>query len=187
MSGFTVQHITFEDFSHNSKHAVSTVIHELIIKDDIRRGMFSLFDWGGMGFEKDITFGLSTGGDSPKYFFMTVRPDGSFFFSEQQLNLFELNEYSVCVQIFSDNRRAEGMIKYSDDDILAICGTDIFTLPEYMGLSTELKSGNTALLRFGLQISASTINISQNHSDTTLLSIAFWYSISDKMLFKSVS
>jgi putative ATPase len=76
---------------------------------------------------------------------MTVRPDGSFFFSEQQMNLLEVNEYSACVQIFGDKRRAEGMIKYSDDDILAICGTDIFTLPEYMGLSVELKSGNTAL------------------------------------------
>ena len=145
MSGFTVQHITFEDFSHNSKHAVSTVVNELIIKDDIRRGMFSLFDWGCMGFEKDITFGLSTGGDSPKYFFMTVRPDGSFFFSEQQMNLLEVNEYSACVQIFGDDKQVEGMIKYSDDDILAIRGTGMFTLPEYMGLSAELKSGNTAL------------------------------------------
>ena len=49
------------------------------------------------------------------------------------------------MQIFGDDKQVEGMIKYSDDDILAIRGTGMFTLPEYMGLSAELKSGNTAL------------------------------------------
>ena len=56
MNGFTVQHITFEDFSHDSKHAVSTVIHELIIKEDVRMGAISLFDWSGLGFSQDVAF-----------------------------------------------------------------------------------------------------------------------------------
>lgn len=145
MNGYTVQHITFEDFSHNSKYAISTVIHELIIKNDIRNGVISLFDWAALGFEKEIAFGISTGGESPRYFFMTIQPDGSFSFSEQKLNLFEMNEYSACVQIFDDDKQVVGIIKYSDDDILAIRNTEMFTLPEFEALNNELESGNTAL------------------------------------------
>ena len=56
-----------------------------------------------------------------------------------------MNEYSTCVQIFDDDNQVEGIIKYSDDDILVIRKTELFTLPEYQGLNDELKSGNTAL------------------------------------------
>lgn len=145
INGYTVQHITFEDFSHNSKYAISTVIHELIIKNDIQNGIISLFDWTTLGFEKEIAFGISTGGESPRYFFMTIQPDGTFSFSEQKLNLFEMNEYSACVQIFDDDKQVVGIIKYSDDDILAIRNTEMFTLPEFEALNNELESGNTAL------------------------------------------
>ncbi len=145
LRGFTVQHITFEDFAHNSRFAVSTVIHELIIKDDISKGRISLFDWNGLGFDKDIAFGLSTGGEAPRYFFMTIKPDGTFAFSEQHLNLFEMNEYSTCVQIFDDDKQVVGVVKYSDDDILVIRNTELFTLPEFEALDNELESGNTFL------------------------------------------
>lgn len=145
INGYTVQHITFEDFSHSSKYAISTVIHELIIKNDIQNGIISLFDWTTLGFEKEIAFGISTGGESPRYFFMTIQPDGAFSFSEQKLNLFEMNEYSACVQIFDDDKQVVGIIKYSDDDILAIRNTEMFTLPEFEALNNELESGNTAL------------------------------------------
>lgn len=144
-NGYAVQHITFEDFSHNSKFAISTVIHELIIKEDIRKGIISLFDWTKLGFSNNISFGLSTKSDHPRYFFMTIKPDGSFIFSEQQMNLFEMNEYSSCVEIFDDNKLIEGIIKYSDDDILAIRNSGISTLPEFEKLKAELNSGNTAL------------------------------------------
>lgn len=151
MNGYTVQHITFEDFTHNSKYAISTVIHELIIKNDIRNGVISLFDWAALGFEKEIAFGISTGGESPRYFFMIIQPDGSFSFSEQKLNLFEMNEYSACVQIFDDDKQVVGIIKYSDDDILAIRNTEMFTLPEFEALNNELESGNTALRNSNLK------------------------------------
>lgn len=145
MIGYTVQHITFEDFAHNSRYAISTVIHELIIKDDIQKGRLSLFDWATLGFDNDIAFGLSTGGESPRYFFMTIKPDGSFSFSEQKLNLLEMNEYSTCVQIFDDDKQVVGIVKYSDDDILVIRNTEMFTLPEFEALNNELEKGNTAL------------------------------------------
>lgn len=144
-NGYTVQHITFEDFSHNSKFAIRTVIHELIIKEDIRKGIISLFDWTKLGFSNDISFGISTKSDCPRYFFMTIKPDGSFIFSEQQMDLFEMNEYSSCVEIFDDDRLIEGIIKYSNDDVLAIRNSGLSTLPEFEGLKAELNSGNTAL------------------------------------------
>lgn len=145
LNGYSVQHITFEDFMAGGKYAISAVIHELIIKDDINKGKISLYDWSSLGFYKTISFGYSTGGKSPRYFFMNITPQGLFDFSEQQNDLFTFNEYSSCMQIFDDDEKVVGAIKYTDDDILVIKNTDLFTLPEMYELHNELLNNNTAL------------------------------------------
>lgn len=145
LTEYAVQHITFEDFYHNRKFAINTVINELIIKNDIKNGKLSLFDWSQFGFDKCVSFGISTNDDTPKYFFMTINPDGTFSLSEQQMDLFSYNEYSSCVEIFDNDKQIKGIIKFSDDDILAIRDTDMFTIPEMQELHNELTSGNTAL------------------------------------------
>ena len=145
LAKYTIQHITFEDFYHSRKFAISTVINELIIKNDIKNGKLSLFDWSQFGFDSCLSFGISTGGDIPKYFFMTISPDGTFLLSEQQLDLFSYNDYSSCVEIFNDDKQVQGIIKFSEHDILAIRNTDMFTIPEMHELHNELTSGNTAL------------------------------------------
>lgn len=145
LTGYTVQHITFEDFYHNRKHAIRTVINELIIKNDIQNGMLSLFDWSMFGFESDLSFGVTTGGEAPRYFFMNISPNGEFSFSEQELDLFSYTEYSSCVEIFGGDNQIKGIIKFSDDDILAIRDTELFTIPEMHELHNELAKGNTAL------------------------------------------
>ncbi len=145
LAGYIVQHITFEDFYHNRKFAISTVINELIIKNDIQNGKISLFDWSQLNLDSNISFGISTGGDAPRYFFMTVKPDGTFVLTEQQLDLFGFNEYSSCVEIFDSDKQIVGVIKFSENDILVIRNTELFTIPEAAALHDELTSGNTAL------------------------------------------
>ncbi len=145
LAGYTVQHITFEDFYHNRKFAISTVINELIIKDDIQNGKLSLFDWSQLKLDSTVSFGISTGDDTPRYFFMTIKPDGTFTFSEQQLDLLSFNEYSSCMEMFDSDRQIVGLIKFSVNDILVIRNTELFTIPEAATLHDELTSGNTAL------------------------------------------
>lgn len=145
LAGYTVQHITFEDFYHNRKFAISAVINELIIKNDIQHGKLSLFDWSQLNLDRNVSFGITTGGDTPRYFFMTFKSDGTFAFTEQQLDLFSLNEYSSCVEIFDSDKQIVGVIKFSEDDILVIRNTELFTIPETEALHDELTSGNTAL------------------------------------------
>ena len=58
-----VQHITLENFAGNIKYALSTVIHELLIKSDLKAGKISLFDWESLKFTEDIEFGMRTNGD----------------------------------------------------------------------------------------------------------------------------
>ena len=145
LNGYTVQHITFEDFMSVKKFAINTVIHELIIKDDIHKGKFSLYDWSTTELDKIVSFGYSTKENIPRYFFMNVLPDGTFDFSEQKNDLFSFNEYSTCMQIFDDDNTVVGIIKYTEDDILVIRNTNLFTLPEMSNLHDELKSGNTYL------------------------------------------
>ncbi len=141
-----VQHITLEDFMGNANAAISTVIHELLIKHDIVNRSLSLFDWSATGIDGEIAFGIkATIQDEDRYFFMVIHPDGTFDFSEQQFDLFTLNEYTDCVNIFADSDDVAGIIKYTNGDINIIRETSWFTIPEIEQLYMELSVGNTYL------------------------------------------
>lgn len=145
-----VQHITFEDFSESSKFAISTVIHELLIKDDLKNGKITLYNWVNLNFNKDVSFGIEdVNDDVPKYYFMTIHPDGRFNISEQTLNLFEETEYNQYVDIFENakinSENIQGLIKDEDGNINIIKDAGWVTIPEIDNLKAELSSGNTKL------------------------------------------
>lgn len=145
-----VQHITFEDFSKCSEFAISTVIHEMLIKDDLVKQKISLFDWNTLGFKEDIDFGIEvTDEQNTKYIFMTIHPDGTFNISEQTLNLFEANKYNQCVEIFESakmsSEKVHGIIRDALGNINIIKDTGWFTIPEIHSIKAELANGNTKL------------------------------------------
>ena len=148
--GVAVQHITFEDFENSSEFAISTVIHELLIKKDLSEGRISLFDWGSLGFDRNVLFGVEEKIDEVnRYFFMNINPDGGFTIYEQENTLFEINDYSECVSIFEDaNAKGEivkGIIKTEDGAINVIKDSGMFTLPEFDRLHTLLSEGDNKL------------------------------------------
>ena len=145
-----VQHITFEDFSECSEFAISTVIHEMLIKADLVKQKISLFDWNTLGLKDDIDFGIEvTDEQNTKYIFMTIHPDGTFNISEQTLNLFEANKYNQCVEIFENakmnSEKVHGIIRDALGNINIIKDTGWFTIPEIYSIKTELANGNTKL------------------------------------------
>lgn len=145
-----VQHITFEDFSECSEFAISTVIHEMLIKDDLVKQRISLFDWSKLGLEEDIDFGIEvTDEQNTKYIFMTIHPNGTFNISEQTLNLFEANKYNQCVEIFENakinSEKVHGIIRDALGNINIIKDTGWFTIPEIHSIKSELANGNTKL------------------------------------------
>ena len=146
-----VQHITFEDFAGNIKYALSTVIHELLIKSDLKAGKISLFDWESLKFTEDIEFGMRTKDDDGRelYYFMKIHPNGSFDIREQELTLFEAEEYINCKDVFTqaDNARKtiKGIIRDSHGNINSIVDTGWITIPEIALIHEELSKGNTSL------------------------------------------
>lgn len=145
-----VQHITFEDFSECSEFAISTVIHEMLIKADLVKQKISLFDWNTLGLKDDIDFGIEvTDKQNTKYIFMTIHPDGTFNISEQTLNLFEANKYNQCVEIFENAKmnsvKVHGIIRDALGNINIIKDTGWFTIPEIYSIKDELANGNTKL------------------------------------------
>lgn len=145
-----VQHITFEDFSECSEFAISTVIHEMLIKDDLVKQKMSLFDWNTLGLKEDIDFGIEvTDEQNTKYIFMTIHPDGTFNISEQTLNLFEATKYNQCVEIFENakmnSEKVHGIIRDAIGNINIIKDTGWFTIPEIYSIKAELANGNTKL------------------------------------------
>lgn len=145
-----VQHITFEDFSECSEFAISTVIHEMLIKADLVKQKISLFDWNTLGLKDDIDFGIEvTDEQNTKYIFMTIHPDGTFNISEQTLNLFEANKYNQCVEIFENakmnSEKVYGIIRDALGNINIIKDTGWFTIPEIYSIKAELANGNTKL------------------------------------------
>lgn len=144
--GYTVQHITLEDFSGHADAAITTVVHELLIKHDIEKGCISLFDWSSIGMQEAISFGMRAVIHwEERYFFMTIQPDGSFGFEEQRMDLFALNEYADCVSIFGDSPDVAGVIRYANGAINVIRETSWVTIPEIEKIHRELSAGNTYL------------------------------------------
>ena len=149
-SGVAVQHVTLEDFAGNAEFAISTVIHEVLIKKDLVERKITLFDWTQIVLSEDISFGTEVEtDDGNKYYFMKVHPDGTFEISEQELNLFAMNEYTDCVNIFEDARleseTVKGIIRDSKGNINIIKDTGIITLPEAEEIKTLLSEGDTKL------------------------------------------
>ena len=144
--GVAVQHITLEDFIANVDVAITTVIHELLIKRDIEKKQISLFDWQSIGVSSEISFGMrATIQEEDRYFFMTISTDGSIEFKEQKLDLFSINEYTDCINIFSSSKDVVGVIRYADEEINIIRDTNWVTIPEIEKIHKELSSGNTYL------------------------------------------
>lgn len=148
--GASVQHITFENFLDNSEFAISTVVHELLIKEDLKNRKISLFEWSKLKFDDDIDFGIEFNVEqNTKYIFMTIHPDGSFDIFEQTLNLFEFNQYTKCVEIYENakikSEKVMGIIKDSSGNINVIKDTGWFTIPEINKIKKELSEGNTKI------------------------------------------
>ena len=145
-----VQHITFEDFSDSSEFAIATVVHEIIIKKDIQERKISLFDWSNLGFAEPVSFGIEAEiEDIKRYFFITVNPDGSFEIKEQELTLFEMNEYTEMVEIFeqgrTDSEVVKGVIRFADGSINVIKDAGLFTVPEISEIAELLDDGDNKL------------------------------------------
>lgn len=148
--GMAIQHVTLEDFADNAEFAISTVVHEVLIKKDLEDGRITLFDWEKLGLKEDISFGTEAKSDEEtKYFFMKVHPDGKFNIQEQEFTLFEMNEYTDCVNIFEDAKTkgetVKGLIRDEKGRINVIKDTGIITLPEAEEIKELLSSGDTKL------------------------------------------
>ncbi len=146
---YVVQHITFEDYAGNSTFALDTVIHELMIKRDLQLQKITLFDWAAYSFDK-ISFGLCERiNDADRYFFMDISSDGSFNISEQELDLFNMNDYYRCLRIFEDAKtngeNVKGVIRDSSGQMNIIKDTGLFSIPEIDLIYSKLSSGNTKL------------------------------------------
>ena len=148
--GIAVQHITFEDFSDSSEFAIATVIHEVIIKRDLEEKKISLFDWEKLGFTQSVSFGMEAEMDDVKrYLIMTVRPDGTFEIKEQEMTLFEINEYTEMIEIFeqarTDSEIVKGVIRFADGNMNVIKDTGLFTIPEIDIIGNLLAEGDNKL------------------------------------------
>ncbi len=142
-----VQHITLEDFKGDAKAAMTTVAHELLIKQDVQSKRITLFDWASMGISESITFGVSGTIDKKKrYFFMTIHPDGTFDFEERE-SMKSLDEYADCVSILDDGYKKDvaGVICFANGDINVIKEPNLITIPEIEKIHEYLSAGNTSL------------------------------------------
>lgn len=121
-----------------------------MIKKDLVEGRITLFDWKSLSLLEDVSFGIETEIDEQsRYFFMQVHPDGSFEMKEQELTLFEMNEYTDCVNIFEDAKTrcetVKGVIRDSQGRINVIKDTGLITLPEASEIKALLDVGDTKL------------------------------------------
>ena len=143
--GMRVQHVTLEDFAGLSRAALTSVVHELVVKHDLAKGKLSLFDWDCLEMEEAVTFGMRDESDSPRYFFMRIVPDGNFTIREEEWDVFSTDAYMRALDIFETSKDVVGTVEYGHGDINIIKNTQWITLPEIERIGNYLKSGNTYL------------------------------------------
>lgn len=149
--GCAVQHITIESVTALNgdddawKATLNTVMQEALIKDDIENRKISLVDWTKYGYQEDLLFGLSKTDENElvHYYFMTIHPDGSCEFVEQENSLFDQNEYQTCIDIFG-NDDVVGVVKRGED-INVIHNTRLRTVPEIEAIYDRLKNGDNKM------------------------------------------
>lgn len=147
---YAIQHITLEDFSDCAEFAITTVVNELIIKNDLRSKQISLFDWGQLSFRSDYIFGTEIiENELKKYIFMRIHPDGSFEINKCEFDLFSADEYMTYAKIYEDAKTVSeticGIVCDDKGNINIIKETDWFTIPNVSHIKSELAKGNTKL------------------------------------------
>ena len=144
--GYVIQHITLEDFKTSALVTVNSIITELFIKEDLRLGKISLFNWEKLAFNKKWCFSYAKKTEEGnRYFVMAISPDGQFSIKEQELDLFSYNEYSMYVKMFVDREDTARCIVSDGENISIILDTDLFTLPRYEEIKEKLSKGDTYL------------------------------------------
>ena len=143
MGDYVVQHITVENFKHQSSSAVFNILKELVIKNDIAMGKITLVDWNQYGYKTDWLFGVVTNGI---YYFMTVHSDGTFKIEALERNLFTMTEYDEYMDYFGLNKESKndyrgviGLIKDADGNINLIKDTNIYSMPDYAAMGDILR------------------------------------------------
>ena len=78
-----------------------------------------------------------------------MNPDGSFEIKEQELTLFEMNEYTEMVEIFEQGRTnsetVKGVIRFADGSINVIKDAGLYTVPEIKEIAELLEIGDNKL------------------------------------------
>ena len=148
VTGCPVQHVTFGGAFKNKKAQIDSVINELLIKDDIEKHKFSLYNWAESGFDNDLSFGirykLDDENEKDVYYFITVFPDGTFEFTKKDpTDIFNFNVYSQCVQIFASSNDVCGVVMTHDGKINVIRDTDWITIPEFEKIKKEYGQNRT--------------------------------------------
>jgi hypothetical protein len=112
-----------------------TIIKELIIKDDITNGSFTLFDWSQLNAKGVWTF-ADWDNTTDKIIFMEIQPNGMFEFRTiDGSDLFSYQEYSQYIELMTNSRtkkkveNLEGLIISDTQNINKILRTDEITIP----------------------------------------------------------
>ena len=147
----TIQHITREKYDGDSKFTAEAIVHELLIKEDIRNKKISLFNWNELDVAGDVSFGAKFTDEESKsrYFFMTVHPDGTFDTKEEFSDLFSQSRFASCMEIFDKadiaKENVKGVVMDACGNINAIKDTGWITIPEIIRIKKELEAGNNKL------------------------------------------
>lgn len=124
----------------------STVIHELLIKDDIRKNKISTYDWAKNNYKGNWRFiEKHTENEGIKFCCMDICPDGSFDISVRDYNLFNMADYAKYEEAFQMNKETIAIVEDPDGNINCIVDTNQFTIPNLSGIKKELESGNNKL------------------------------------------
>lgn len=153
--GYSIQHITAENGLENLDDSLSNIMQNALIKKDIINKQITLFDWTKLNQNETISFAIAEKDSKIKdlfhYYYMDVKPDGSFAISELTNTMFSSSEYQTCMEIFQpkgkNNTTVNGFIRDNLGNINVILDTDMITLPDSEKITEAIQAGETNIKR----------------------------------------
>ncbi len=144
--GKGIQHLTVEEISSSrgSTAVINVLVKELIIKEDIKNGKISLYDWSSLGLPGNMTFKIchmktvKRKSFPDAFYSMTIHPDGSFEYERTEPGN-SRDEDTFLWEEQTKQSAPEYVVRDWNDNACVVRRTNLLPIPDDEKIRESLK------------------------------------------------
>ena len=132
-----IQHLTYEDFSCDSKAAIKCVIKEIAIKDDMLDSRIKMFDWESLCLDTSFVF---TCKEENIYCFLTITSSGNMelLVTENVLDGTFADKIAKVASLYAKHKSLLEGVVFAGNEVYALVNTQQKAMPNFMSIGDFL-------------------------------------------------